>query len=69
MRNIYLSLTFIFIAGFTFAQDNFPDLLSERNRSQVIDEILEERLDISWPIEQVRAFDPMLRHLVLRQQP
>lgn len=48
MKNIILFFSlFIFNSG--FAQNNFPDLLSERDRARVVDEILEDRVDNLLP--------------------
>ena len=45
-----LSFLFIYLVGFSLmAQSSFPDLLSERERARIVNEILEDRLDNLLP--------------------
>ena len=44
-----LVILLLFAPFLTFAQNDFPDLLTERERAKVVDEILEDRLDNLLP--------------------
>lgn len=49
MKKTLILLTVAFCAQLMLAQSNFPDLLSEKDRAKVVDEILEDRLDNLLP--------------------
>ncbi|MCR9286901.1 aminopeptidase P family protein [Saprospiraceae bacterium] len=49
MRNYWLFFLLLASPYLSSSQDNFPNLLSERDRGRVVDEILEDRLDNLLP--------------------
>ena len=49
MKQLFTLPFFLLICCPIFSQSTFPDLLSERERAQVVDEILEDRLDNLLP--------------------